>query len=232
VHDSSFSRDPMNRQELWSCIIFVLFLFGLFAAEVYHDYQPVKLGALFIVLFWIPLLAIHELGHALTAAAVGWHVGQVVIGMGRMVQEFKVGSAVVELRVLPIQGFVKNVPTNLHWPRLKNALIYFAGPGADLLVAGLVLVLVGPATLFSRSSEYAVIALQSLAIAAAAQGIINLLPTSIRTPQGDIANDGLGIIRSFFLPESHFAQMIGWRYDPRKHEWQEDGLTDARQWHD
>jgi membrane-associated protease RseP (regulator of RpoE activity) len=213
MYDPSFRRGPLNRQELWTCIVLVLVLLGLFAAEIYHNFEPVKLAALLVVLFWVPLLAVHEAGHALVAALAGWHVGQVVIGMGRTAGQFKIGSTVVEVRLLPLEGFVRCVPTDLRFPRLKSALIYFAGPGIELLLAGVILALIGPAAMLTRSNDYGIIVWQSLAVASAAQGILNLIPTAIQTPDGPVANDGLGIIRSFLWPESHYAAMIGRRHN-------------------
>jgi membrane-associated protease RseP (regulator of RpoE activity) len=227
MYDPSCRRGPLNRQELWTCIILVLVLLGLFAAEIYHNFEPVKLAALLVVLFWVPLLAVHEAGHALVAALTGWHVGQVVIGMGRTAGQFKIGSAVVEVRLLPLEGFVRCVPTDLRFPRLKSALIYFAGPGIELLLAGVILALVGPAAMLSRSNDYGIIAWQSLAVASAAQGILNLIPTAIQTPDGPVANDGLGIIRSFLWPESHYAAMIGWRYNYSERTWQENDAANG-----
>lgn len=65
---------------------------GLFVAEICHDYQPVKLSALLVVLFWVPLIALHEAGHAVVASLLNWYVGQVVIGMGRLLTSFRVGT--------------------------------------------------------------------------------------------------------------------------------------------
>ena len=200
-------------------IMAVLFL-GLFIGEMVTNYQPAKLSVLFVLLFWIPLLVTHEGGHAAMSALLGWHVGQIVIGMGGVVHTFRIGSAVVEIRLLPLMGYVKSVPTNLHQPQLKSALIYFAGPAADLLVAAAVLLIVGPQRLLTQSAEYDTLAWQSLALAAAVQGVLNLIPSYIQEADGFIANDGLGIIRSFLLPDSYYASMIGWKYTEREGEWE------------
>jgi hypothetical protein len=213
-------------QLLGSAIVAVLFL-SLFTAELCTNYQPAKLSVLLVLLFWVPLLALHEAGHAVTAAALGSYVGQVVIGMGGVVSTFRVGTAVVEIRLLPLEGFVRNVPTNLHLPQLKSALIYFAGPAADLLVAGMVVLIVGWDPLLTPSQDYGMIAWQSLALAAAVQGVLNLIPQYIQTTNGFIPNDGLGIIRSFMLPDSYYASMIGWTYNEREGEWESQDPADG-----
>jgi len=41
------------------------------------------------------------------AALLGWYVGRVVIGVGRRLAKFRVGTAVVEIRLLPLEGFVQ-----------------------------------------------------------------------------------------------------------------------------
>jgi hypothetical protein len=189
-------------------------------AEVCYDYSPVKLSALLIILLWIPLLALHEAGHAVVAHLLGWYVGQVVIGMGKLLAQFRVGTAVVEVRMLPIEGFVSSVPTNLHWPRLKHGLIYFAGPGVKLLLAALVLGFIGPARLMTRSDDYGVIFWQSLALAAAAQGVLNLIPHAVGTVEGERASDGLGILRCFLRPAGFYAEMIGNSYNEQERDWE------------
>jgi len=228
MHDPAPKRGPLTPREWVISGIFLAILLGLFAASIFYDFSPVKLSALLVILYWIPLLVVHEAGHAFVARALGWHVGQVVLGMGRTLAEFRIGRATVEVRLLPIEGFVASVPTNLRWPRIKSAAIYFAGPGADLLVAAAVLLLVGPDRLLSASEDYGLIAWQSLALAAVSQGVLNLIPHSVRTPEREIPNDGLGILRSFGLPESYYAGLIGQRYNQQDRGWESRDPADSR----
>ncbi len=220
MYDPAPRRGPMTRQEVWTAAIFLAIVIGFLTAEILTNYQPAKLSAVLILLFWLPLVAVHEAGHAVVAACVGWYVGEVVIGMGRTVGRFRAGTARVEVRLLAIEGFVRCVPRNLRWPRLKSALIYFAGPGVELLIAGLVLALAGPDTIFQRSQDYGVIALQSLAAAAAAGAVLNLIPHGVKTENGWVPNDGLGIITSFTVPLGHYADMIGQTYNHEDRDWQ------------
>jgi membrane-associated protease RseP (regulator of RpoE activity) len=202
-------RGPLNRQERWAYAIFLLIIIGLFAGEVWTNYTPVKLSVLLFLLFRIPLLALHEAAHAVVAACVGWQVEQVVIGMGRPVTSFLVRGAIVDLNLLPLEGFARSVPVNLRLPGPKHALIYSAGPGIELLLAGAILWLVGPTRLLSHSDAYGIIAWQSLALAATVGGVLNLIPHAVQTSSGNlIPNDGLGIILSVGRPASYYAALV------------------------
>src|SRR5262249_48034205 len=204
---------PLTPGERWTYIIAVVVLFGALTAEVATNFQPVKLSCLFVVLFWIPLLVVHECAHAVATNWVGWELRLIVLGMGRRIGLFQVGSAMVEIRMVPFEGFVLYSPTDFRHYRWKSAFIAFAATGAELLLALLVLLWAGPDTLFSRSEDYSVIALQSLALAAAAGGVINLIPHAVWTPQGTIANDGLAIIRSLFSSWYDFRWRKEYRYE-------------------
>jgi membrane-associated protease RseP (regulator of RpoE activity) len=221
--DHGFHRDPSTTSERVIYALFLLVILGLFAADVFTDFQPVKLSALLVVLFWIPLLALHEAGHAVVAKMLGWRVHQLVVGMGKPVAHFWAGEVSVEVRMLPVEGFVTTAPRNLHNPRIKSALIYFAGPGVELLLALVILLLLGPERLFSRSENYVLITWQSLALASTAGAVLNLIPHSVKNEEGRwIANDGLGIIQSFLVPIDHFAEMIDPRESEGVGEWQPD----------
>ena len=220
MYDPAPKRDPLTPQERWFAGIFLAVLLSLFVAAIWHNFQPVKLSALLVVLFWIPLLALHEVGHAICAALLNWHVGQVVIGMGRLVSSFRVRTAVIEIRLFPVEGFVKCVPKDLRAPRLKSTLIYFAGPGIELILAVGILLLIGPDRLLTRSDNYFLLGWQSLALASAVQGVLNLIPHAVYTPEGEMPNDGLGIIRSFQRPEGYYADMIGNTYNEQMGDWE------------
>jgi hypothetical protein len=218
MFDPAPRRGPLTRSECWTSVLFLVVLVGLFTAEVIIDFTPAKLSALFFVLVWFPLLVLHEAGHAVVAACLGWHVGRVVIGMGRTVTWFRVGTALVEIRLFPIEGFVLPVPRNLRAPRLKSALIYLAGPGAELLVLGVVCLVVGPHTLLTRSDDIGLLAAQSLCVAVLVSAFFNLVPHPVATRNGMLANDGLGILRSFWLPREHYAAMVGIKFDQEPEE--------------
>ncbi len=187
--------------------LFGLVIFGLFTAEVMSNFEPSKLSVPFVIIAYVLLLAVHEAAHALVARALGWQVCRVVIGFGRPLFEFRVGEVPVEVRVFPAGGFVIPAPRSERGGRWKSALIYFAGPGSELLVVAATALLVGP-KLWQASIDPATIAAQSLVVAALVGVFFNLLP--LRTRDG--ITDGLGMIISWFLPESQFRARLGTAY--------------------
>jgi membrane-associated protease RseP (regulator of RpoE activity) len=188
--------------------VFTLFIGGAFVAEILSAYQPAKLSILFMLAFWVPLVALHELGHAIAAARLGWRVRQLVVGFGPVIKRFEVRGVSVELRALPIEGFVRCAPTTLDNVRLRSAAIYFAGPGIELVFAGLIWLAVGSGVLFSATQDVSLIALQSLALAAVMGGVLNLIPHSSFSADGEIPNDGLGILLSLSADPREFKAML------------------------
>lgn len=201
-------RGPATRFEWWFGGLFFTLILGLFVAEIVHEYTPVKLSALLIVLFWIPLLVLHEAGHALAAWLLGWRVVMIVIGMGRVISTFRLGTAKVEIRIAPVEGFVQCLPTNLFLPGLKNALIFLAGPGVELLLAWIILVFIGQDRLLTLTDDYWIIIWQSLAVAATSQAVINLIPAAILTHEGEVVSDGLGFVRSLLTSSACYAELL------------------------
>jgi hypothetical protein len=208
-NDPSPRRGPSTPTEWLILGLFIAIFVGLFLMEIVDEFTPTKLSILFVVFFWIPLLALHEAGHALMAAVLGWRVIQVVIGAAASLGNFRLGSTRVEIRILPVEGFVRCAPKRLRFPNVEDMLIYMAGPGIELLLAAAIFLLVGIEQLFA-ADDYLMIALRSLAVAATAQAVMNLIPFSVRSGGGYVASDGLGIIMSFIRPRSYYAQMLEW----------------------
>jgi len=167
--------------------------------EIITNFEPKKLGALLFVVFWIPLLFIHEFGHALMAKILNWKVKRVVLGVGKIMMVTRLFNAPVEIRSIPLEGFVQIAPKTTNLARFKHALIYFAGPGIELLVFfGIAFYLGGFDQLFTFNNDYVRIALQSFAFAALAGAVINLIPLGIITKDGSTPNDGMGILLCLF----------------------------------
>ena len=197
---------PLQKDERIALYVMLTLFIGAMSAEIlFNDFKPAKLSAFFIPLFWMPLVALHEAGHAIVAHLCGWRVKRIVIGFGKRLKTFKIGRTPVHLLQVPIQGYVVPLPRNLRSPRLKNTLIYAAGPGIEVLLVLVIYLLVGHDTLFSRSQSIPIVALQSLCVSAAVGIVINLIP--FPTDKGSW-NDGMGILLSWRIPDEHFEAWL------------------------
>ena len=199
---------PAEGWERWVTTITLALFFGMIGAELIQDFQPAKLGAIFVPLFWMPLVALHEAGHAIVARLCGWEVERVVIGFGKLLRTFTVRGIPVQLRQVPIEGFVlPRPPTELRRPRLKQTLIYAGGPAIEALLVLAIYLIVGGDVLLARSEHIGVIALQSLCIAALLGLVFTLVPHTTTSGGGKSWSDGMGIIMSWRLPDSYFERM-------------------------
>lgn len=204
----SDSKPASKAEKIFLVLITLLFLF-MMVMEVATNYQPKKLGALLFVVSWVPLLFIHEFGHALMAKLLGWRIERIVIGVGKMLTLTRFMNAPMEIRSIPLEGFVQIAPKELALARYKHALIYFAGPGIELLIFFLVVVYLGGfEQFFSITNDYVRIALQSFAFAALVGAVINLIPLSIITRDGTTPNDGMGILLCLFATEMDYELWI------------------------
>ncbi|MES2705061.1 MAG: hypothetical protein V4726_00515 [Verrucomicrobiota bacterium] len=74
--------DPKTPGEKLFTAVFLLLFLGMMAAVVFEDYSPQKLSVVFVLLWFVLLLAVHELGHAAAARLCGWGLRGIVIGSG------------------------------------------------------------------------------------------------------------------------------------------------------
>jgi hypothetical protein len=212
MDDSPTEKQPLSGADRRACVLFVLLLLGMFAADLIYDYKPVKLSVPFIVAFWIPLLILNEVAHVLMARALGWRVLGVAFGFGPLLTRFSIRGAPVQIRLIPFESFVLPVPLHLRQYRLRGALIYGAGPAAQLLPLATVVALCGWDGFLERTEDYGLLAAQSLAFAAISSTLFTLVPHSVGIGYGKenltrIANDGLGLVRCVRMPERYFAEL-------------------------
>ena len=103
------------------------------------------------ILGLIFLIVVHELGHMLTAKALGVRVPEFGIGFGPPLLKKKIGSTTYSFRIILLGGFAKmagmndeaegpdTFPAKAPW---RRALIIFAGPFANILAAVAILAVV------------------------------------------------------------------------------------------
>ena len=180
-----------------SATVGILFTIMILLA-IFEEYSAGRLSVILVLLFWIPMLVLHELGHAIAAHLLGWRVKEIVIGFGRELWQWQVGETRIRVKLAPVEGYVLPLPTSARGMRLKSALIYAAGPGIELLLLAAMVFVLGSDYVFGGSNELGQVAAQSLAIAILLGAGFNLLPFA--TDGG--VSDGLGIISSPFMSDA------------------------------
>jgi len=187
-------------------------IFGAFALDVASNFSWIKAGALVMLLAWFALIVVHELGHAFMAAGLGWRVCRIVIGVGAPVARFRVWGVPVEISRYPVGGHVVPAPTSLAGARWKSALVFAAGPGAELLVVALIVLMVGRERLLAAPSDFMTLSAQAVAVAALMGAVFNLIP--IPSLEGQLT-DGLGILLSPSTPDAVFEERLAVPYTIR-----------------
>ena len=102
------------------------------------------------------LIVIHELGHMLTAKALGVHVTEFGVGFGPAIFKKKFGKTIYSFRIILLGGFAKmygmtaaglgeeeedgelGPGSYISKPPWKRALIIFAGPAVNIMAAALI----------------------------------------------------------------------------------------------
>lgn len=189
--------------------MFAFIFVGLITAEIVRDFEVAKLSLPFFLISWVVLLVIHEFGHALMARAVGWKVDLISLGFGRIRRKTHILGMDIEIRTIPLSGFVRPRPLDLIAPQLKNFLIYAAGPGIEILLIIAIALLIGPSTLMNRSESIPLIATQSFCFAALFGAFFNLIPFPHRNDDGTQSwSDGLGMILCWTQPDSYYGEQV------------------------
>jgi hypothetical protein len=184
-------------------------IFGAFAIDVLSNYSWIKAGALVMLLAWFALIVVHELGHALMAASLGWQVCRIVIGVGAPVARFRVWGVPIQISRYPVGGHVVPAPTSLAGARWKSVLVFAAGPAAELFVVAVILLVVGSDKLLAQPSDLWTLSAQAIAFAALVGAGFNLIP--IPTREGQVT-DGLGMLLSPSLPNAVFEEHLALPY--------------------
>ncbi|MDC0311745.1 M50 family metallopeptidase [bacterium] len=206
--DGPPDKRPDTKGEKTFVWILVAIFGAMILAAIFSDFEPRKLSIIFFLVSWPILLIIHEFGHALMAKWLGWEVLMMAIGSGKVRATKTIFGMKVEFRTIPLSGFARTRAADLIQPQMKNFLIYAAGPGIEIAAVLLLAIALGKNEMLSQSDHIGIIAAQSFSAAALLGAIINLIPFPHHTEHGMAWSDGLGMIMSWRLPDSYFAQQI------------------------
>jgi hypothetical protein len=207
--DSSIpDRGPETPNERGVKVIISLTFVVLIGLELGKDFTVAKLSVPFFLISWVILLLVHEFGHALAAKFLGWKVDLVCIGTGKVRFRRRILGMPVEFRTIPISGFAQPRPADLISPQLKQCVIYAAGPSIELFLVAVIAFFVGPAELLQRSNDVGLVAWQSFCVAAIFGAGFNLIPFPHQTRDGVAWSDGMGMIMSWKIPTSVFAERV------------------------
>lgn len=148
----------------------------------------------------------HETGHLLLALLGSIPVRLISIGAGPVVLRGRIGETTLELRLLPLSGFVFHYPL-LQYRRFRHVLFLLGGVVANAMVIGVVMALdaFGALSQQARSTLMAVVLAQLVLI------IVSLLPLRARFAGIPIGTDGLQLLQ--ILRGTHPAAHAGLAYN-------------------
>lgn len=184
----------------------------------------------FLTLLFIEMATLpHELGHALTAHALGCRVFSVTAGVGPRILERTVRGVRFSLHAYPFGGFTVAVPRERRFFRFKELLVVAAGPAVNgLLATG--------ALLLGRDLEAGGIVdgprpALALLVANVVLLVRNLIPLRAASPAGIVPNDGLVLLKLPFMKASAVTEALVARYALEADVCREqNSLQEARSW--
>jgi hypothetical protein len=149
----------------------------------------------FLVLFAL-IIPVHELGHAIAAAAVGFRVASIVVGTGPPLGAFRFLGVEVQINLLPLGGLTMALPRRPYPSlRLRQWILTAGGPAANVLIYVALRRVFGtgiydrehhPIVETARSVNWMIL-------------VMNLIP--FRTAEGS-ASDGFGLFTIPFWPRA------------------------------
>jgi Zn-dependent protease len=145
------------------------------------------------VLFY-PLIALHEVGHAVAARAAGFEVVQVAIGIGRRLWAGSVAGVRVVVNAVPVGGYTMAGTLDRRNLRRRFFALVAGGPlvNAGLMLIGLALISVTP---LHGSSAYWLAFLWVLAALNGFMLIGNLIPHRLIGPY-ELGSDGMQMLQA------------------------------------
>jgi hypothetical protein len=185
------------------------FVAAVIAAAVLDLGDTTRLArvALWLIALDVGATVLHELGHAAVVLAFGARLHTISFGYGQVLHTVRWGETTLELRNVPVCGFVAWSGLASRVPRLRRALVAAGGPAVNIGLFLWALHMIGgwpgdDLSLERVTPWHMLVAVNGLILA------FNLVPFAF--PDGDAVdrggpwtpNDGLQIARSFAASSS------------------------------
>jgi hypothetical protein len=180
------------------------FVVGVLLAKWAKEAGSAELYLWFLLAYAIGVVC-HEAGHLLLGLLGSIPIRLISIGAGPVVLRGRIGETTLELRLLPLSGFVFHYPL-LHYRRFRHVLFLLGGVLANAMVVGLAAGLdaFGALSQQARSTLMAVVLAQFVLI------IVSLLPLRARFGGIPTGTDGLQLLQ--ILRGAHPAARAGLDY--------------------
>jgi Zn-dependent protease len=227
-----FARiDAKTSERYW--LIFWIQLGLTIAAYLYINSNSAYILFAVVCVLWIqfvlielalvPLLVMHELGHASVAKLLGVKVSKIVIGVGKTIGSFQIFNIPYIIAQFPLSGMVELYQKSFEFYRFKHFLISFAGPLTHILLA-LLLWKTQLSFKWYLTQDAFIDLISCLTIANSSLLLSNLWPYSQQEVnehgiETELQTDGLQMIKAPFLSDREIANSIasihlieGWEY--------------------
>lgn len=189
---------------------------ALLGALLWWGRGMAQLGLTFISIaggyfFTIILTPLHELAHALTALALGLPVYSIRIGwFGKPFFKFNVGRCLIEVTRTPIGGMTVLAHPSPHFIRIKEFAVIAAGPLLHCVLLYFTWLVIDSNESSQWMPGWAVWIVIVFGLANVFEIVLNLWPRRLWSTIGNLANDGLLLLRLPFAPQTeidrlHFA---------------------------
>src|SRR5262245_42510489 len=113
-------------------------LLGVAAALAAASIAPKSLLAsplVHVLVLFVLIIPLHELGHAIAGAIVGYRVLNIAVGAGPLLAGFRVLDVNVQINLLPLGGATAAyAKRTFGWTRLRQWIFVAGGPAADVAV--------------------------------------------------------------------------------------------------
>ena len=197
----------------WVHLLLIVLMIG-----VLINFAPARSATVdpFLLLAFLPVVVVlHEMGHAVASFLVGHRILAVGIGVGPGVAVW-LGRLALAIGLLPVGGYVVSGSVDPRGYRSKRLFVGGAGLAVNALLIAASPLLDGP------SGTAGFFALANVLVL-----VENLVPYTLKTAQGPIRTDGLGLLRTALDSEWRLREergrfaVVAATLAGKRHDWED-----------